>query len=460
MEKRRLRPRFTERRGVGRNCRPSYGENLPPECGTEPKDSPPVHTFMNTKRWVFVRKGLDDFRYGCPSCEGMITRGLQEHPVPLIYPRAPRPPPTGRQNRLPKLTALFSKLSPAQQARRAFVADIEAKLMSQPLYQYPNLEEDLPAEVSLKVLEVLDPDRKLEDTRAHCEGVKKTTKDPGKRFKNCSSQVNLGQYCWKPTGLDSGSFCKSLVNPLHETDLVQEGDLCQNENVCKAVDDFSTWADNIGSLKIDKEFIFKKFKLEVENPRSYTNSTISDKQVSPGKKNNVGLYTPVEREFFQKSQNPSKPELVKMRCRARCMNPKPWKKQKAGEPLIDSKISHKDANLKRELQKEELRWSAASGARTEDLSMSTRKLKLKEGDGTPQSEVRTEELFARLHGPVAFKEFILRKGYRMPRLAPSPTPTRSRAAWNPPTPTQSRAVPLEDDDDNNNVFLRRYKSRR
>ncbi|KAM8801329.1 protein FAM47E [Rhynchonycteris naso] len=334
---------------------------------------------MNTKRWVFVRKGLDDFRYGCPSCEGMITRGLQEHPVPPIYPRAPRLAPTGRQNRLPKDAALFSKLSPAQQARRAFVEDIEAKLMSHPLCHYRNLEEDLPAELLLKVLEVLDPDRKLEDTWARCEGVKKNTKNPMKRFKKCSSQVNLGQYCWKSTGPDSGSFCKSLVNPLHEMDLVQEGELCQKENVCKVVDDFCTWADNIGNLKIDKDIIFKKFKLEVENPRSYTNSTVSDNQVSLGKKNNVRLYTPVEQEFFQKSQNPSKPELVKMRRRAQCMNSKPWKKQKAGEPLIDSTVSHKDANLKRELQKE-------------------------------------EELFAKLHGPVAFKEFILRKGCRMPRF--------------------------------------------
>lgn len=68
----------------------------------------------------------------------MIIRGLQEN-------RAPRPPK--KQNKLLREAALFSKLSPAQLARKAFVADVEAQLTPHPLARYPNLKEDMPPEV-------------------------------------------------------------------------------------------------------------------------------------------------------------------------------------------------------------------------------------------------------------------------------------------------------------------------
>lgn len=44
----------------------------------------------------------------------------------------------------------------------------------------------------LKVLEVLDPDRKLEDTWTYRQGIKKRTKEPIKLLKKRSTQVYLG----------------------------------------------------------------------------------------------------------------------------------------------------------------------------------------------------------------------------------------------------------------------------
>lgn len=44
----------------------------------------------------------------------------------------------------------------------------------------------------LKVLEVLDPDKKLEDTWAYCQGVRKRAEEPIKLLKKRSAQVYLG----------------------------------------------------------------------------------------------------------------------------------------------------------------------------------------------------------------------------------------------------------------------------
>lgn len=122
-------------------------ENLPSQFSTKHEYMQLHPTFMNTKRWVFVKKGLDDFRNGCPSCENMITRGLPEHSAPQRYSRGPRPPPTKRPSYLPKGAALCSRLSAAQRARKAFLEDIEAQLTRHPLAPYPDLEESMPQEV-------------------------------------------------------------------------------------------------------------------------------------------------------------------------------------------------------------------------------------------------------------------------------------------------------------------------
>lgn len=122
-------------------------ENLPSQFSTKHENRQLRPIFKSTQRWVFVKKGLDDFRNGCPSCENMITRGLPEHPAPQRYSRGPRPPPTKRPSYLPTGAALCSRLSAAQQARKAFLEEIEAQLTRHPLARYPDLEESIPLEV-------------------------------------------------------------------------------------------------------------------------------------------------------------------------------------------------------------------------------------------------------------------------------------------------------------------------
>lgn len=94
---------------------------------------------VNSRRWVFVREGLDDFRKG---------RHQYQHPkdvsLPHVHHRLSPAIPKKRQNGLPEGAALLSKLP---QARKAFLEDAEDNTALHPLTLYPHLEEALPPQV-------------------------------------------------------------------------------------------------------------------------------------------------------------------------------------------------------------------------------------------------------------------------------------------------------------------------
>ncbi|XP_040481258.1 protein FAM47E, partial [Ursus maritimus] len=361
-----------------------YKENLPSKCLTKHRHRPP---FLNSLRWTFVKKGLDDFRRGCPPYEGLITRGPQEAFLPQIHHTAPRPAPKKRQDKWPQEAALFSKLSPAQQVRKAFLADAESQVALHPLALYPNLGEDMPVELLLKVLEVLDPDRKLEDTWAYCQGVGKRTKQPAKLLKKRSTQVDLGLPKKTPVS-HPGQWLYEEKKP-SETDLLHEDGPLPHENVRKGVRDFCDWATAFGSSNIDEEFILKQFDIGSQSKPSLDVPLAMRLSQAPLElKKRPGLEKLQGPQFsqkldheqkHQKPQNPHKPKCVKMRYGAWYLDTKLWKKQRADEPLVDPKGSCKaqDENLKKELQEQ-------------------------------------EELLADLHGTTAFKDFILSRGYEMP----------------------------------------------
>ncbi|XP_008050374.2 protein FAM47E-like, partial [Carlito syrichta] len=189
--------------------------------------------------------------------------------------------------------------------------------------------------------------------------------------------------------------------------LLEDGPFLQ-ENVHKAVSDFCNWVATLISY-LDEELVLKQFDINDQSkPRSDVLCTLRLDQVPRELKYNVGPRALQKPEFFrkpdydrkpQKPQNPDKTKGVKMKYRAWYLDTKLWKKQSADDPLVDPKVSRKaqDENFKEELQKQ-------------------------------------EEFLADLHGTVAFKDFILHRGYRMPSLvkvAPAAIPT-----WNGTPPWQ------------------------
>ncbi|XP_035878385.1 protein FAM47E isoform X1 [Phyllostomus discolor] len=172
----------------------------------------------------------------------------------------------------------------------------------------------------------------------------------------------------------------------NEMDSLHEDGSPLCENARRAVNDFCQWTGDITSVKIDEEFVMKQFHLDCQSkPSCYGLSMMRLDQLPLQLKKSIRLNKWQEAEFFKererKLENPSKPKYVKMRYGAWYLDPKLWKMQRADEPLVDPKVLRKaqDELLKKQQQEQE-----------ELLS------------------------FAKLYGPAAFKEFILRKGYRMP----------------------------------------------
>nr|XP_008955939.2 protein FAM47E isoform X3 [Pan paniscus] len=314
------------------------GVNCRSRCFTKHKNGLKFPTSLHSRQLVFPRKGLDDFRKGCPPCTGLVTQVPVESFLPQIYHRAPQLAPKKRQIKLLKEADLLSKLSPAQQARKAFLEDVEAHLTPHPLALYPNLEEAMPIQLLSKVLEVLDPDQKLEDTWAYCQDTRKGMKEPTKLLKKHSTQVYLGPS--RKTSVSNTGQWLYEEKP-HKVDLLHENGPRPglHENVCKAVSDFCKWVTTFGISDIDEEFILKQFDIDYETKPSHdVLHTMKLNQVPLELKRSVGLSKLQEPELFQK------------------------------------------LGYERKLQK-------------------------------PQ-----EELLADLHGTVAFKDFILSRGYRMPRF--------------------------------------------
>ncbi|XP_049645832.1 protein FAM47E [Suncus etruscus] len=354
-----------------------YQESLP--CRSFTKCGSRKHLdSLNSQNWFFVTRGLDNFRKGYPRGLSLITRGLEEGFLPQLAPKK-------RQNLQPKETTALPRVPAIQQEPKSLFTHVEAQLRQHLLALYVNVEEDMPGELLLKVLEVLDPDRKLEDSWASCQDISQRRKEPTKVSKQDSILINP-ENTEKTSVFHSGQWLyKEKTN---EMDLLQEDRPLLPEKIRKGVSDFCNWANTFGGLNIDEEFILKQFDVD------YQNETSSDvchmttlNQVPLMLRKNVGLNKMQKPKFCQKpdsepkSQNICKSKWIKMNYGAWYLNTKLWRKHRADESLIDLKVLRKaqDENVKKELQKE-------------------------------------EKLLGDLHGTVAFKEFIQSRGFRMPKF--------------------------------------------
>ncbi|EPQ11872.1 Putative protein FAM47D [Myotis brandtii] len=386
---------------------------------------------MDSRRWVFVKEGVDDFRTGCSSTEDVITRGPREGFLPIIAHRIPRPPPKKFHRQPPKGADLCSKLSLAQQARKAFVENIEASLTQHPLANCPNLEEALPPDLLLKVLEVVDPDRELEDTWAYCEGTKERKKTPTHLCEEHPEEVNLEppqavnleppealnleppqavnlESPWKlklespeeepeeqahvETAKESLlSYLFSLF-PKEDTNAACTTDIPKVPVFQKArrtIREFCRWIDDkFGDIGIDEESIMKKFEIDFEGPLTHNTVKIKKinqlpsnirpcKQLDEIKQRKFSLQEDDWERKLRKRQDPYKPKREKIRYGAWYLDPKCWKKLVNDQPFPDPKAVH-------------------------DREYWTYRRHLE------------PDVIDELYGPIAFKDFIVSKGYKMP----------------------------------------------
>uniref|UniRef100_A0A2K5S6H8 Family with sequence similarity 47 member A n=1 Tax=Cebus imitator TaxID=2715852 RepID=A0A2K5S6H8_CEBIM len=140
-------------RSPGMDSTPRYCDKRPSKCFAERKHRRMKLPPIDTENWIFVKEGMDDFRYGCPSPEDMLICRRDDFLLPKISSRSPHADPQSRQKKLLKKAALFSKLSPAQLARKAFVEEVEGQLMAEhSLAMDPDVAEDMPPDLLRQVL--------------------------------------------------------------------------------------------------------------------------------------------------------------------------------------------------------------------------------------------------------------------------------------------------------------------
>nr|XP_051675631.1 protein FAM47E isoform X2 [Oryctolagus cuniculus] len=339
---------------------------LPSRCSAKPRAQRGPPDSLNSRSWVFVRSGLDDVGQGCPQAGGRLARGPSGSCLPRIHRTVPRPVRPERQPGLPRV--------------------VEARRAPHPLALYANLGGAMPAELLLKVLHVLDPDRKLEDTWAYCEDTGKSAEEPRKLFTKRCTGVPSGRPKETPVSHSGQWPCEEKAS---EMDLLRDNGPLLQDNARKGVSDFCSWLAAVGHLNIDEEFILKQFDVDIRNRLSRdVLRVMRPNQVPLELRCRVGLSKLQEPGFFQeldqkrkphKAQNPHRPKWVKMRYGAWYLNTKLWRKQRADEPLVDPKV---------------LRQAQDESSR--------RKLRAQ------------EERLADFHATAAFRDFILSRGHRMP----------------------------------------------
>ncbi|KFO28234.1 protein FAM47A [Fukomys damarensis] len=373
-----LSPRVYEPAALGVTCQPSCKDHLPSKCFTKHKNkllqSP---ASLEGQRWVFVREDLDDFRKGCPSSEGLITRGTKENFLPMVIHRVSQP---GTKNswRKPPNVSLYSTLSSAQVARKTFMHDVETCLAQNSSALYSTLEEVVPADLLLKALNVLDPDRKLEDTWDYCEGHRERTKKPTE-FSKQSSPKGFPKF---PKISQPRRYSLLQGDKLSKLYLLSS---LQRNYMPQGIRDFCRWIINLGDFGIREDFLLKLFDIGFEFKPTYDENQMKKINLFPSelkyckglKKLQEMIFSIQEFDFerkLKKLKNPRQPKHEKIRYGAWYLKPKLWKKLINDEPLIDPKI-------------------------------------LSEAQREPPPDIIEE-----LYGTIAFKDFIVSKGYSMPGI--------------------------------------------
>ncbi|XP_007495809.1 protein FAM47E [Monodelphis domestica] len=370
----------------GMKSKPWYRDRLPSRCFRSSTKGLKFTDSLNSQRWIFLKSGIDDFRRGnVPACSDLISHHPRESIFPLLYHKENLPV----QKRPPKksFSDLLSRLSSTQKTTRQNIEKIDYYLAQHPLALYPNLEESLPLELLKQVLKILDPHKCLEDEWAYCQDGIEIKRQPW------IGMVKTPECL--PLEIPKPQPVKSPYRSFRGEEKAEEVDMgylpALEEHIQRAAKEFCEWVSSFGGNEsIDVATVLKLFETSYEYPKGYNilhlmkmNQMPLDLRQGVGLTRLQEMQCAVEELDYEKkmkrTKNPYKPDWVKISYGAWYLNTNLWKKRRANEPLLDPK--------------------AEASSNYEKL-----KANLLERDAT----------LMELHGTVAFKEFIERKGYRMP----------------------------------------------
>ncbi|XP_066430446.1 protein FAM47E [Eleutherodactylus coqui] len=382
---------------------PWYKERLHKKILKETNHKLNLSGALNTHQWKFLPKGGADFRDGYPTVTTAshipATKGHA-----LFLRNVDDPEATQKHKKFTKEQAYLSKLLPQQQARREYIAGIEYGLAQHPLALYPHLEEGVPPEVFEEIVDILDPEMRLRSASGTYEVIPEVqeednlltpaeqqeeqsvkSRDASTRQSSMSEQSRLkNPYKWLSNQEPASEENKFKITKPFTPAL--------DDNVKQVTKEFCDWVTSLGGepCNINESIIFSLFAsgYETKPALSVPIHVVELSNVPPELRMSVGVSsqrgtakTSASRNIQQSTESTYCQSWVKTRYGAWYLDPKTWKWQKINEPLKDPVLE-----------------------------------KIENGSHSSQKLSQKDEELLQLHGTIAFKDFIKKKGYRKPEF--------------------------------------------
>ncbi|XP_067294243.1 protein FAM47E isoform X2 [Pseudorasbora parva] len=357
---------------------PWFKERLKTKYLRDLKQNQQLSGSLDSRKWRFLSPGLDDFRDGYPTVSKELFIQSKCGPTPAVFGMLNHACSVKfPQKRLSKNQVCYTKQNPQSQAQREFIDAVEHKLKQHPLALYPHLERAMTTELFDQVLSVLDPDmcvkeelsmtsptkemEHLEENRAQLEFSTLETIKPSIIIKpqkeKCKDARPRNPYKWQ-------RLKETLGVKEDQTASVEHSDVAQEDDKQMITKLFCEWISSLGgeSSDLTQSTILDLFKSDYEKKPNATlpiNKTDSNQTIAK-------LQSSIEDQH--------KDQYVKELIQAYKLN----RPQAAKDPQALAEIT---GGLDFE----------------EQLSEQDKDLK-------------------QIHGIQAFREFIIKKGTRMPRF--------------------------------------------
>ncbi|KAH0615772.1 hypothetical protein JD844_026244 [Phrynosoma platyrhinos] len=269
-----------------------------------------------------------------------------------------------------KSHVIYSKLSPAQKAKKDYIAQIERCLAQHPLALYPHLEESVPPELFRDVVRLLDPEMHLSRGSSH------DRKTSGNLHTTVQYQVPQDT---KPETRYTPTVPAWLPKKKNPYTWLSEKEVAEREKAAK-IAYIPPLDENGGENNIDEDTIMNLFDTRYESKgKASSPIKIVELYHVPGElrecEGRVASWGSIKKLI---KRAPSEPKCEKIKYGAWYLHPKKWKKKKATEKdeipdCLQFFLNLREKNIPKD---------------------------------------QTEEM--PLHGTYAFEQFLETKGYRKP----------------------------------------------
>jgi len=305
-----------------------------------------------SKKWTFIRAGLDDFRDRFPPRVTNYIVRQKPGPEPVLtgLKRDKKEKNLLNSNRnyniTEKLTcqeAFFSRKIPASERRRARIKELEETLLEHPLMLLPGLEEGLDPELYDEVIDILDPDL--------MNVIAETDLDSNNsEIKENSSEAGYSD----SIDIDYQGFERKRKQTSKQT--LDEKQEKKMKNLSR---DFCRWTESLGAgePKIDQETIETLFA-PAKHKSTGPVQVVQLVTIPPELRAKAGL-KPVP-DNPEHSRIKQKPKSKFYRFGAWYLKSDSWKRMEKNEPLVDEEILQKSKNLQKQIQKETILQELAS----------------------------------------------------------------------------------------------------